>query len=142
MGTNFNGTMINQSVTIAEKAGADIADVRNLILKYDEDGNVVIAANGTAPLLGLSIIEGGYNDISGAESGKVKKGDDLEIQIKDIGYAIASAEIKKGQEVTATIGGKAAVAKAGEYVIGVALNSVSAGGYSRIQIAKYQKAKA
>ena len=139
MGTNFNGTMINQSVTIAEKAGADIADVRNLILKYDEDGNVVIAANGTAPLLGLSIIEGGYNDISGAESGKVKKGDDLEIQIKDIGYAIASAEIKKGQEVT---GGKAAVAKAGEYVIGVALNSVSAGGYSRIQIAKYQKAKA
>ena len=53
MGTNFNGTMINQSVTIAEKAGADIADVRNLILKYDEDGNVVIAANGTAPLLGL-----------------------------------------------------------------------------------------
>ena len=108
----------------------------------DEDGNVVIAANGTAPLLGLSIIEGGYNDISGAESGKVKKGDDLEIQIKDIGYAIASAEIKKGQEVTATTGGKAAVAKAGEYVIGVALNSVSAGGYSRIQIAKYQKAKA
>ena len=142
MGTNFNGTMINQSVTIAEKAGADIADVRNLILKYDEDGNVVIAANGTAPLLGLSIIEGGYNDISGAESGKVKKGDDLEIQIKDIGYAIASAEIKKGQEVTATTGGKAAVATAGEYVIGVALNSVSAGGYSRIQIAKYQKAKA
>ena len=142
MGTNFNGTMINQSVTIAEKAGADIADVRNLILKYDEDGNVVIAANGTAPLLGLSIIEGGYNDISGAESGKVKKGDDLEIQIKDIGYAIASAEIKKGQGGTATTGGKAAVAKAGEYVIGVALNSVSAGGYSRIQIAKYQKAKA
>ena len=142
MGTNFNGTMINQSVTIAEKAGADIADVRNLILKYDEDGNVVIAANGTAPLLGLSIIEGGYNDISGAESGKVKKGDDLEIQIKDIGYAIASAEIKKGQEATAATGGKAAVAKAGEYVIGVALNSVSAGGYSRIQIAKYQKAKA
>ena len=95
MGTNFNGTMINQSVTIAEKAGADITDVRNLILKYDEDGNVVIAANGTAPLLGLSIIEGGYNDISGAESGKVKKGDDLEIQIKDIGYAIASAENQK-----------------------------------------------
>lgn len=142
MGTNFNGTMINQSVTIAEKAGADIADVRNLILKYDEDGNVVIAANGTAPLLGLSIIEGGYNDISGAESGKVKKGDDLEIQIKDIGFVIASAEIKKGQEVTATTGGKAAVAAAGDYVIGVALNNVSAGGYSRIQIAKYQKAKA
>lgn len=142
MGKNFNGTMINQSVTIAEKAGADISDVRNLILKYDSDGKAVLATDGTEPLLGLSIIEGGYNDISGVESGKVKTGDDLEIQIKDIGYVIASAEIKKGQEVTATTGGKAAVAKAGEYVIGAALNSVAAGGYIRIQIAKYQKAKA
>ena len=97
-GYKLYGTMINQSVTIAEKAGADIADVRNLILKYDEDGNVVIAANGTAPLLGLSIIEGGYNDISGAESGKVRKVMILKFQIKDIGYAIASAEIKKGRK--------------------------------------------
>lgn len=55
---------------------------------------------------------------------------------------IASAEIKKGQEVTATTGGKAAVAAAGDYVIGVALNNVSAGGYSRLQLSKYQKAKA
>lgn len=142
MGKNFNGTQINQSVTITEKAGADIGDIRNLILKYDTDGNVVLATDGTAPLLGLSIIEGGFNDISGAESGKVKKGEDVDIQIKDIGFVIASAEIKKGQEVTATTGGKGKTAAAGDYVIGVALNSVSAGGYSRLQIAKYQKAKA
>ena len=134
MGKNFNGTQINQSPTISEKAGADVADIRNLILKYDTDGNVVVAADGTAPLLGVSIIEGGYNDISSAE--------DVDILIKDIGFVIASAEIKKGQEVTATTGGKAAVAAAGDYVIGVALNNVSAGGYSRLQLSKYQKAKA
>ena len=69
MGKNFNGTQINQSPTISEKAGADVADIRNLILKYDTDGNVVVAADGTAPLLGVSIIEGGYNDISGVEAG-------------------------------------------------------------------------
>ena len=132
MGKNFNGTQINQSPTISEKAGADVADIRNLILKYDTDGNVVVAADGTAPLLGVSIIEGGYNDISGVEAGMVK----------NIGFVIASAEIKKGQEVTATTGGKAAVAAAGDYVIGVALNNVSAGGYSRLQLSKYQKAKA
>lgn len=142
MGKNFNGTQINQSPTISEKAGAAIDDVRNLILKYDSDGNVVLAADGTKPLLGLAIIESGYNDISGAESGKVAKGDDVDVQIKDIGFVIASAEIKKGQEVTATAGGKAAVATDGDYVIGVALNSVSTGGYSKVQIAKYQKAKA
>ena len=120
----------------------DLADIRNLILKYDTDGNVVVAADGTAPLLGVSIIEGGYNDISGVEAGKVNKGEDVDILIKDIGFVIASAEIKKGQEVTATTGGKAAVAAAGDYVIGVALNNVSAGGYSRLQLSKYQKAKA
>mgnify|MGYP006965432940 CR=1 FL=1 len=136
MGKNFNGTQINQSPTISEKAGADVADIRNLILKYDTDGNVVVAADGTAPLLGVSIIEGGYNDISGEEAGKVKKGEDVDILIKDIGF------VKKGQEVTATTGGKAAVAAAGDYVIGVALNNVSAGGYSRLQLSKYQKAKA
>lgn len=38
MGKNFNGTQINQSPTISEKAGADVADIRNLILKYDTDG--------------------------------------------------------------------------------------------------------
>lgn len=141
MGKNFNGTQINQSPTISEKAGADVADIRNLILKYDTDGNVVVAADGTAPLLGVSIIEGGYNDISGVEAGNVKKGEDVDILIKDIGFVIASAEIKKGQEVTATTGGKAAVAAAGDYVIGVALNNVSAGGYSRLQLSKYQKAK-
>lgn len=142
MGKNFNGTQINQSVTITEKAGAEIGDVRNLILKYDSDGNVVLATDGTVPLLGLAIIEAGYNDISGVESGKVNKGEDVDIQIKDIGFVIASAEIKKGQEVTATTGGKGKAAAAGDYVIGVALNSVSAGGYSKLQITKYQKAKA
>lgn len=142
MGKNFNGTQINQSVTITEKAGAEIGDVRNLILKYDSDGNVVPATDGTVPLLGLAIIEAGYNDISGVESGKVNKGEDVDIQIKDIGFVIASAEIKKGQEVTATTGGKGKAAAAGDYVIGVALNSVSAGGYSKLQITKYQKAKA
>lgn len=70
MGKNFNGTQINQSPTISEKAGADVADIRNLILKYDTDGNVVVAADGTAPLLGVSIIESGYNDISGVEAAK------------------------------------------------------------------------
>ena len=50
---NFNGSQINQSVTIAEQAGAAIDDVRNLILKYDENGDVVVATDGTAPIVCL-----------------------------------------------------------------------------------------
>ena len=44
---NFNGSQINQSVTIAEQAGAAIEDARNLILKYDENGDVILATDGT-----------------------------------------------------------------------------------------------
>ena len=137
---NFNGTQINQSVTIVEQAGAEIADCRNRIMKYDENGNVVLATAGTDIPVGVALIEAGYNDISGVESGKVAVGDDVDIQIKDIGFVIAGAEIKKGQEVAAGADGKAAVAVAGDYVLGIALNSVSADGYCKIQYTKYQKA--
>lgn len=142
MGKNWNGAHINQSVTIVEKAGADISDVRNKIMKYDENGKVVPATSGKDIPAGISIIEAGYNDISGAESGKVKTGDDVDIQIKDIGFVKAGAAIKKGQEVTAMAGGLAAAATAGDYVLGIALNTVSENGYCKVQISKYQKASA
>lgn len=63
------------------------------------------------------------------------------ISVKDIGYVLAGAEIK-GQEVTAGADGLAAVAVAGNYVMGVALGAAQKDEYCRIQIAKYQKASA
>lgn len=137
---NFNGVQINQSVTIVEQAGADIADVRNRILAYDEDGNVILAADGSTALLGIALIESGINDISGIESGNVKTGDDVDIQIKDIGYILAGGDIAKGEEVTAS-NGLAVKAEAGNYVVGIALSAVAKDDYCRVQIAKYQKSK-
>lgn len=139
MGKNYNGVQINQSPTIVEKAGAEIEDVRNRIVKYDGNGDVVLATAGTDIPVGVAIIEAGYNDISGKESGKVAKGEDVDILIKEMGVVLAGATITKGQEITAGAEGKAAVASAGDYVLGLALNSVSSGGYLKIQIAKYQK---
>ncbi len=136
---NFNGAQISQSVTIVEQAGADIADVRNRIMAYDEDGNVVLAADGSAVPVGIALIEAGINDISGAESGKVNAGDDVDIQIKDIGYILAGGDIAKGGEVTAS-GGSAVKAEAGNYVVGIALSAAAKDDYCRVQIAKYQKA--
>lgn len=142
MAKNFNGTQINNSSTIVEKAGAAITDCRNKIMKYDSNGDVVLAAAGTDIPIGVAIIEAGCNDISGAESGKVNVGDDVDILVKDIGYVLAGAAITKGQEVAAGANGLAAVAVAGNYVLGIALSSVKANEYCRIQIAKYQKAPA
>ncbi len=135
---NFNGVQINQSVTIVEQAGAKIADVRNRIMAYDKDGNAVLAADGSAALIGVALIETGINDISGAESGKVNAGDDVDIQIKDIGYVLAGSDIAKGDEVTAS-SGLAVKAETGNYVVGIALSAATKDGYCRVQIAKYQK---
>ena len=106
---------------------------------YDSDGNVVLAEDGTKPFVGIALIEAGMNDISGKESGKVEKGSDVDIQIKDIGYLLSGAEIAKGTEVTAGTGGLAAAAASGDYVTGIALDSAEKDDYCRIQIVKYQK---
>ena len=136
---NFNGVQINQSVTIVEQAGAKIEDVRNLIMAYDQDGKVVLAVDGSAVPVGIALIEAGINDISGVESGKVNVGDDVDIQIKDIGYILAGGDIAKGNEVTAS-GGLAVKAESGNYVVGIALSAVVKDEYCRVQITKYQKA--
>ena len=137
---NYNGVQINQSVTIVGQAGGAIEDVRNRIVKFDENGNVVLATAGTDIPVGIALIEDGYNDITGETSGKVASGDDVNIQIKDMGVVLAGAAIKKGQEVTAGANGLAAVAASGNYVLGFALEAAAENEYLHIQIAKFQKA--
>lgn len=136
---NYNGVQINQSVTIVAEAGANIVDVRNRIVKFDENGNVVLATAGSDIPVGIALIEAGINDISGKESGKVDAGDDVDIQIKDIGVVLAGATIKKGQEIAAGADGLAAPAATGNYVLGYALANADANQYLAVQIAKYQK---
>lgn len=140
MAKNYNGVQINPSPTIVEKAGAEIADVRNRIVKYDSNGNVVLATAGSDIPVGIAIIEAGYNDITGAQSGKVAAGEDVDILIKDMGVVLAGAAIKKGQEVTAGANGLAAVAASGNYILGIALDNAEANEFLHIQITKYQKA--
>lgn len=135
---NYHGVQINQSPTIVEQAGADIDDVRNLIMKYDGNGKVVLATAGTDKPLGIALIEAGYNDITGKEAGMVKTGDNVDILVKDMGVVLAGAAIKKGQEVAAGAGGKAAVAASGDYVLGIALDDAAQDEYLTIQIAKYK----
>lgn len=137
---NYRGVQFNQSPTIVELAGAKIEDVRNLIMKYDDNGNVVLATAGTDIPVGIALIEAGYNDITGQTSGMVEVGDNVDILIKDRGVVLAGATIKKGQEVAAGANGMAAVAASGNYVLGIALGNANEGEYLEVQIAKYQKA--
>ena len=136
---NYRGVQFNQSATIAELAGAKVEDVRNLIMKYDDNGNVVPATAGTDIPVGVALIESGLNDITGPNAGMVEVGDQVDILIKDRGVVLAGAAIKKGQEVAAGANGLAAVAAAGDYVLGIALGHANEGDYLEVQILKYQK---
>lgn len=139
---NYHGVQINQSPTIVEKAGVEIADCRNRIMKYDDNGNVVLATAGTDMPVGIALIEAGYNDITGIEAGKVAANDDVDILIKDMGVVLAGTTIKKGQEIAAGADGLAAVAAAGDFILGIALEAAEKDEYLAIQIVKYQKAGA
>ena len=136
---NYRGAQFNQSLTIVEQAGAVIEDVRNLIMKYDENGKVIPATAGTDIPVGIALIETGYNDITGQTSGRVEADDNVDILIKDRGVVLSGATIKKGQEVAAGANGMAAVAVAGDYVLGFALGDAAEGEYLEVQISKYQK---
>ena len=136
---NYIGSQINDSPTIVEKAGADVTDCRNLLYKYDDNGQLVVAGKGEL-VAGIGLIESGYNDVTGGESGKVKAGEDLTVQIKDIGLVKAGGAIKKGAEVASDANGKAVEAAEGDYVIGIAQDKAEADGdYIYIQITKYKK---
>ena len=126
----FMGTQINNSATIVDKASAEIADVRCKAVKYDADGGIVLCSTAGEAAIGIAIITAGDAD------GKVLKGGDVDIQVKDIGLARAGAAIKKGAELATDANGCVVEATAGQFVIGTALEAGNEGKFVRLQINK------
>lgn len=124
----FLATSINESPVIAEKAGAAIVDVRGKAVKY-ADGAVVLAGAGEAAI-GLGILTNDEN---------LKIGDDLTVQVKDMGVAYAGAAITKGAELAAGADGVLVPAAGGNYVVAIALEAAAeAGEYIKVQLVKYK----
>lgn len=125
MGTVL-GTAINSSPTIVMPAKATITNPRYLAMAVDA-GKVKIPAAAGALTIGIAI---GEND-------SVAAGEDVDIQIKDIGKWIASGAISVGAELTADANGKAAAATSGDFILGYALTAASAAGdIIQVQITK------
>ena len=129
MGKTYMTSQINNSATIAEQAGAAIADVRGKFVKYDNDGNVVLASTAGELVIGVGII---------TNSEDLAVGDNVDIQVKDIGLAKAGAAIKKGQLIAVDANGTAAVATSGDFVVGIAVEAAAVGEFFYFQINKYQ----
>ncbi len=113
---NYMGASINTSSVVAEIVGAELENGAFCAVKYDENGAVVLCSTEGEMVAGIVLPE---------TPEKISDGDDVTIQIKDIGYCKAGAEIKKGQEVMVDAKGRVIPATAGKFVIGYAMTSAT-----------------
>ena len=129
----YLATSINQSPVIADKAGVAVEDLRGKAVKYDENGAVVLAGAGDAPL-GVGIMTNDKN---------IAAGEDVHIQIKDIALVRTGSAIAKGAELAAGADGKVVPAAGGDYVCAIAMEAASAADiYIKARLVNYKKAVA
>ncbi|WOC33473.1 MULTISPECIES: hypothetical protein [Caproicibacterium] len=140
----YMGTGVSDTQTITLKAAADVTDIRGLAIVVDSAGKAAVAAAAAAPIVGIALLCSGASNTLDGKDGAIKAGEDVDILIKDCGYAIAGAAIITGAELTATTDGKVFPldAATGGYVVGTALESANAGERVFVQITKYFKPKA
>ena len=125
MATYF-GTTINDSPTAVFKAGAALTAAQGIALAM-ADGKVALPAAG-ANVIGVVPI---------SEGPDFAEGDDVTVQIKDVGCMIAGGKVTAGDEIAVDATGKAVKAATGNFIVGVALSgAVAAGTRIRVQITK------
>lgn len=130
MNKTYLANQINSSPTLFGKAGAVVEDIRFKAVTFNDEGKVILAEAGK-PALGIAIAT------TGDPVGKVAVGDQVDIQIKDIGLAMAGGEVKAGAPVTIGTDGKLVTAASGNFILGYAVTAAKADGdIIQIQIAK------
>jgi hypothetical protein len=123
----FISTGINDTPTIVGKAAAPLAAAECLAAKFDAAGEVVLAGAGE-PAMGILLPTTEH---------AVAAGEDVNLQIKDIGLWKTGAAVVVGAELTSNAAGKCITAAAGNFILAYALES--AGGADtiiRVQIVK------
>lgn len=111
---SYFGSIINNSATINAKASAKITDGAFLAATLTENGVAVSKASETP--IGIMV----------AETGTVEAGEEVTIQIKDIGLAKVGAAVNAGDILAADANGKLIKATNGAFAVAVALDTATA----------------
>ena len=120
---NYFGTAINESPVITVEAGEAMKSPQFLAVGID--GKLAEAGKNA-----IGIITADAEDV-------VSIGDDLTVQIKDVGLWIAGEALKKGTELAVGAGGMAVKAAAGNFITAVALSEATNSGQRiSVQICK------
>lgn len=127
----YTTTAINTSATIVAPAAAKLEACAGKAVKFDENGKVVLASVAGEAVMGIVVL---------ATATVIEAGEDVDIQIKEIGKAVAGAEIKAGAELAVNASGALVTATEGQFVVATALEEATvAGQIINVQITKYQK---
>lgn len=129
---DYFGTSINESPTIVLPASEDMKGARGIALVI-KDGGLAKPKAGDVTI-GLSLMTG---------EDEVTKGEDVTVQVKDIGKWIAGGTIAVGDLLTADAEGKAVKATtAGQFIMAQALTGTEKKGtLIKVQIIKAGYAK-
>ena len=115
----YIGTSINESSVISAKAGAAISGGAMLAAAMGATGTVSVVSTAGAVPVGLLIPE---------TEAAVAAGDDVTVQVKNIGLWTAGAAVDAGALLMSDANGKAVTATAGKFVLAQALEAASADG--------------
>ncbi len=126
----YTSTQINPSPTISGEAGSNIEDVRLKGVKHDAEGRIILADTAGEPIIGVAIITNATD---------IQKGEDVDIQVKDIGCVLAGGVVAAGAELAVGADGAFVAAESGQFVAAVALEPGNPGQVVRAQMAKYIK---
>lgn len=126
MASTYLGSSINESPVMALQAGEKLENARCIALAMN--GMAVVKPAAGALVLGISLVE---------TDETVDLGDDVDIQIKDICRWTAGEALVAGTELAADANGMAVAAKAGDFIVGIALSGANeAGTWVKVQITK------
>lgn len=124
----YTSTGINDSPTIVGKATSAIVGGAFIAAKFDANGGIVLAGAGENAI-GLMLA---------TTPDSVVAGEDVNIQIKDIGFWKTGAAVNPGAELTSDAAGKAVTAAVGNFVTAIALEKANgADEIIKVQIVKY-----
>ena len=123
----YISTGINDTPTIVGKAGIPLINAAFLAVKFDVAGNIVPAGAGENAI-GLLIAS--TPEFVGA-------GENVTVQIKDVGLWVTGAAVLAGAEVASNATGQAITAAANAFIVGIALETATgAGQVIKVQIVK------
>lgn len=121
----FMNNGILSSSTITAKAGAALTDPRGKAVKFDENGDVVLASVAGEYVAGIALL---------MMDEAVAQGKDVDIQVQDFGYGLAGATIKRGDALAVDAAAKLVPAESGNFIIGVAEQAATADKFFRMKV--------